>query len=52
MRPFTFFLHRFNKEILEVEYPMICLKGKDKKKLTLYPNLILKCKDIKKEKSK
>jgi hypothetical protein len=46
MKPFTLFLHRLQKEILEIEYPMLCLKGKEKKKLTLYPNLIVKCKDI------
>lgn len=52
MKPFSLFLHRINIEILEAEYPHLCLKGEVKKKLTLYPNIIVKCKDIGQERQK
>jgi len=45
-------MHRFKKEILEYEFPYLMLKQVEKKKLDLYPNIILKCKDIGLEKTK
>ena len=52
MKPFTIFFHRINLQIIEAEYPHLFIKGNEKKKLTLYPNIILKCKDIGMEKKK
>lgn len=52
MKPFSLYLHRINVEILKVEYKHICVEGVEKKKLTMYPNIIVKCKDIGQEKNK
>ena len=52
MKPFSLYFHRLKIDLLEVEYPHLLLKGQEKKKLTLYPVVILKCKDIGLEKSK
>ena len=46
MKPFSLYFHRFKIDLLEVEYPHLLLKGEEKKKLTLYPLVVLKCKDI------
>jgi hypothetical protein len=39
-------MHRFKKDILELEFPFLMLKKEQKKKLGLYPEILLKCKDI------
>lgn len=52
MRPFNLFLHRFNGEIAEVDFPHLCIKGEERKKLALYPNIVIKCKDIAMERKK
>ena len=45
-KPFQMFMYKFNEEILKIEYPYLCLEGDNKKYLALYPNIILKCKDL------
>ena len=35
-----------NTSILELEYPHLMVRGSEKKKLKLYPNIIVKCKDL------
>ena len=45
-KPFQMFLHKFKAEILQVEYPYLSLEGDTQKKLSLYPNIVLKCVDI------
>ena len=45
-KPFQMFLYKFNAEILKIEYPYLCLTGKEKKHLALYPLIMLKCVDI------
>lgn len=52
MKPFCLYLHRFKPEILEAEYPHLTIKQNEKKKLSLYPNIIIKCKDVGLENSK
>lgn len=52
MKPFCIFLHRINLDIIELEYPHLLLRNEEKKKLTLYPLIILKCKDINQQESK
>lgn len=39
-------LYKFNGEILKAEYPYLTLEGDTKKFLALYPNIILKNKDL------
>lgn len=46
MKPFSLFLHKFNQDILELEYPHLLITNLERKKLTLYPGIIIKCKDI------
>lgn len=45
-KPFQMFLYKFNSDILKIEYPYLCLEGDQKKFLALYPNIVLKCKDL------
>ena len=45
-------MHRFKGELLHTEYPHLCISGGEKKKLTLYPQIIVKSKDLKLENSK
>lgn len=45
-KPFQMFLYKFNLDILSIEYPYLHLKGDQKKFLALYPNILLKCKDL------
>ena len=45
-KPFQLFLYKFNLDILKIEYPYLHLEGEEKKFLALYPNMLLKCKDI------
>ena len=52
MRPFSLFLHRFKPELVHTEYPHLCIRGNQKKKLTLYPQIIVKSKDLGLESSK
>jgi hypothetical protein len=52
MRPFSLFLHRFKPELVHTEYPHLCIRGNEKKKLTLYPQIIVKSKDLGLESSK
>ena len=40
------FLYKFNLDILSIEYPYLHLQGEQKKFLALYPNILLKCKDL------
>ena len=35
-----------NTSILELEYPHLMVRGSEKKKLKLYPTIIVKCKDL------
>ena len=39
-------LYKYNGEILKAEYPYLTLEGDNKKYLALYPNIILKNKDL------
>ena len=41
------FLYKFSGEILRTEYPYLTLEGQAKKHLALYPNMVLKVKDLK-----
>ena len=52
MRPFSLLLHRFKPELVHTEYPHLCIRGNEKKKLTLYPQIIVKSKDLGLESSK
>jgi hypothetical protein len=52
MRPFSLFLHRFKPDLVHTEYPHLCIRGNEKKKLTLYPQIIVKSKDLGLESSK
>ena len=52
MRPFSLFLHRFKPELVHTEYPHLCIRDNEKKKLTLYPQIIVKSKDLGLESSK
>ena len=52
MKPFSIWLHRIKTDLLEIEYPHLAIHNGEKKKLALYPGIIVKCKDIKQEKSK
>ena len=45
-KPFQMFLYKFNSDILKIEYPYLCLNGKEKKHLALYPLIMLKCVDL------
>jgi len=40
-------LYRYNQDILMVEYPYLFCEGDKKKALALYPNIVLKCIDLK-----
>jgi len=40
-------LYKFNEDILKLEYPHLCTEGDTKKLLPLYPNILLKCNDLK-----
>ena len=40
------FLYKFNLDILQIEYPYLHLQGEEKKFLALYPNILMKCKDL------
>jgi len=40
------FLYKFNQDILQIEYPYLHLQGEEKKFLALYPNILMKCKDL------
>ena len=46
-KPFKMFLYKFNKDILSTEFPYLCLEGTTRKGLGLYPNIIMKCIDMK-----
>ena len=46
MKPFSIFLHRFKPEIVHIEYPHLCIRNNEKRKLTLYPQIIVKSKDL------
>jgi hypothetical protein len=46
MKPFSLFMQKLSTEIAETEYPHLCIKSDEKKKLALYPNIVVKCKDI------
>ena len=35
-----------NTSILELEYPHLMVRSSEKKRLKLYPNIIVKCKDL------
>ena len=48
-KPFQLFLYQFNGDILKVEYPYLTLEGQQKKYLALYPNIMLRCKDLGRE---
>ncbi len=52
MKPFSLFLHRIKPELVAREYPMLAIYKNEKKKLTLYPMVMIKCKDVGIEKSK
>ena len=39
-------LYKYNGEILSAEYPYLTLEGDVKKALALYPNIVLKNKDL------
>lgn len=52
MKPFALFFHRLKLEMTELEYPHLLIKNDEKKKLALYPGIILKCKDLGLEKIK
>ena len=52
MKPFSLFLHRIKPELVTREYPMVAIYKNEKKKLTLYPMVMIKCKDVGIEKSK
>ena len=52
MKPFSLFLHRIKPELVTREYPMLGIVKNEKKKLTLYPMVMVKCKDVGIEKSK
>lgn len=45
-KPFSLFLYKYNSEILNIEFPYLCIKGDKKKALALYPNILLKCIDL------
>ena len=45
-KPFQMFMYKFNEDILKIEYPYLHLEGDNKKFLALYPNILLKCKDL------
>ena len=45
-KPFKLFLYKYNGDILQVEFPYMCLENETKKALSLYPNIVLKCIDI------
>lgn len=45
-KPFQLFLYKYNGDILQVEFPYMCLENETKKALSLYPNIVLKCIDI------
>ena len=40
------FLYKFNEDILKIEYPYLCTSKDEKKFLALYPNIMLKVKDL------
>ena len=46
-KPFQMFLYKFTGEILRTEYPYLTLEGQQKKYLALYPNMMLRLKDLK-----
>ena len=52
MKPFSIFLHRIKPELVVREYPHLGIINNEKKKLTQYPMVMLKCKDIGEERSK
>jgi hypothetical protein len=52
MRPFSLYLHRLKAVLAEKEYPHLAIHGLEKKKLALYPMIMVKCKDIGIEQSK
>jgi hypothetical protein len=52
MKPFSLFLHRIKPELVVREYPHLAIVNNEKKKLTQYPMVMLKCKDLGIEKSK
>ena len=52
MKPFSLFLHRIKPELVAREYPMLAIHRNEKKKLTIYPMVMIKCKDVGIEKSK
>lgn len=52
MKPFSLFLHRIKPELVAREYPMLGIVKNEKKKLTLYPMVMIKCKDVGIEKNK
>ena len=45
-KPFKIMLYNYNGDILKAEYPYLTLVGDTKKHLALYPNILLKNKDI------
>ena len=45
-KPLKVFLYKFIKEIVETEYPYLYSVGDVKKGLALYPNIILKWRDL------
>ena len=52
MKPFSLFLHWMKPEIVKIEFPHLAIIENEKKKLALYPGIIVKCKDIGVEKNK
>lgn len=45
-KPFKLYLYNFSGEILAAEYPYLTLEGTAKKWLALYPNILLKSRDL------
>ena len=52
MKPFSLYLHRLKVDLGVKEYPHMFIVGNESKKLPLYPQILIKCKDIGVEKNK
>lgn len=45
-KPFKLYLYSYSGEILAAEYPYLTLEGTAKKWLALYPNIMLRSRDL------
>jgi len=52
MKPFSVYFHKINKVIAEIEYPHLIIWDDEKRKLPLFPSIMIKCKDIGAEQKK